>query len=139
MGANSLSHKVWHEYNKRCNIENKIDKLKVGLGFEKMSQEEMDRNKAYIWLKVLSYNVLNWFRLALLDGKYSRAEVPTIRRKILNVTGNVVGNGRYRHLKLAPNPWLEKVLKISIIEFANKRVCYLWELPGISNSGATAH
>ncbi|ABO48845.1 transposase, IS4 family [Desulforamulus reducens MI-1] len=102
---------VWHEYNKRCNIENKIDELKVGLGFEKMSQAEMDRNKAFMWLKVLSYNLLNWFRLALLDGKDSRAEVPTIRRKILNVPGNIVGNNRYRHIKLAPNPWLQKALK----------------------------
>ena len=45
---------VWHEYNKRCNIENKIDELKVGLGFEKMSQEEMDRNIAFMWMKILS-------------------------------------------------------------------------------------
>lgn len=102
---------VWHEYNKRCNIENKIDELKVGLGFEKMSQKEMDRNVAFMWLKVLSYNLLNWFRLALLDGKDSHAEVPTIRRKILNVPGNIVGSNRYRHVKLAPNPWLQKVLK----------------------------
>lgn len=102
---------VWHEYNKRCNIENKIDELKVGLGFEKMSQEEMDRNIAFMWLKILSYNLLNWFRLALFDGKESRAEVPTIRRKILNVPGNIVGNNRYRHIKLAPNPWLQWVLK----------------------------
>jgi hypothetical protein len=104
---------VWHEYNKRCNIENKIDELKVGLGFEKMSQEEMGRNIAFMWLKVLSYNLLNWFRLALLDGKDSRAEVPTIRRKILNVPGNIVGNNRYRHVKLALNPWLQRVLKIA--------------------------
>lgn len=102
---------VWHEYNKRCNIENKIDELKVGLGFEKMSQEEMKRNIAFMWLKVLSYNLLNWFRLALLDGKESHAEIPTIRRKILNVPGNIVGKNRYRHVKLAPNPWLQKVLK----------------------------
>lgn len=59
---------VWHEYNKRCNIENKIDELKVGLGFEKMSQEEMKRNIAFMWLKVLSYNLLNWFRLAQKSG-----------------------------------------------------------------------
>lgn len=100
-------------YNKRCNIENKIDELKVGLGFEKMSQAEMDRNIAFMWLKVLSYNILNWFRLALLDGKDSRAEVPTIHRKILNVPGNIVGNNRYRHIKLAPNPWLQKVLAVA--------------------------
>jgi hypothetical protein len=101
---------VWHEYNKRCNIENKIDELKVGLGFEKMSQGEMDKNIAFMWLKVLSYNLLNWFRLALLGDEDSHAEVSTIRRKILNVPGNVVGNNRYRHIKLAPNPWLQKVL-----------------------------
>lgn len=52
---------VWHEYNKRCDFENKIDELKVGLGFEKMSQEE----------------------------KESHAEVTTIRRKILNVPRNI--------------------------------------------------
>ena len=97
---------VWHKHNKRCNIENKIDELKVGLGFEKMSQEEMKRNIAFMWLKVLSYNLLNWFRLALLGDKDSHAEVSTIRRKILNIPGNVVGNNRYRHITLAPNPWL---------------------------------
>lgn len=101
---------VWHEYNKRCNIENKIDELKVGLGFEKMSQEEMDKNIAFMWLKVLSYNLLNWFRLALLEEKDSHAKVSTIRRKILIVPGNVVGNDRYRHIRLAPNPWLQKIL-----------------------------
>jgi len=104
---------TWHDYNKRCNVENKIDELKVGLGFEKQSQEEMGKNIAFMWLKVLSYNLLNWFRLALLDGKESRAEVPTIRRKILNVPGNIVGNNRYRHIKLAPNPWLQRVLEIA--------------------------
>lgn len=113
---------VWHEYNKRCNIENKIDELKVGLGFEKMSQEEMERNSAFMWLKVISYNLLNWFRLALLDGKDSHAEVPTIRRKILNVPGNVVGKARYRHVKLAPNPWLQKVLMIAK-EKLEKLIC----------------
>jgi len=102
---------IWHEYNQRCNIENKIDELKTGLGFEQMSQHEMERNIAFMWLKILSYNLLNWFRLTILDDKTSHAEVPTIRRKILNVPGNIVGNDRYRHVKLAPNTWLQNVLK----------------------------
>ena len=105
--------KVWHEYNKRCNIENKIDELKVGLGFDKMSQSKMGKNIAFMWLKVIAYNLLNWFRLALFEDKESRYEVPTIRCKILNVPGNIVGNNRYRHVRLAPNPWLEKILRVA--------------------------
>jgi hypothetical protein len=57
---------VWHWYNKRCNVENRIDELKVGLGMDQTSQHEMLRNTAFMWIKILAYNLLNWFRLALL-------------------------------------------------------------------------
>lgn len=39
---------VWYWYNKRCNIENKIDGLKVGLGLGQTSQHEMQRNISYM-------------------------------------------------------------------------------------------
>ena len=109
--------KVWHEYNQRCNVENKIDEIKVGLGFEQMSQQEMERNSIFMWLKVLSYNLLNWFRLTLLDNRSSHFEVTTVRRRILNVPGNIVGQNRYRHIKLAPDAWLQNV-----ISFAKQRL-----------------
>ena len=94
---------IWHEYNKRANIENKIDELKVGLGVDQMSQHEFLRNQAFLWIKGLAYNLLNWFRLAVLEEDACHYEVPTLRRTILNVPGNIVGHGRYRHIKLAPN------------------------------------
>lgn len=101
---------VWHWYNKRCNIENRIDELKVGLGLDQTSQHEMLRNTAFMWLKILAYNLLNWFRLALLPQNAAHYEVNSIRRLILNVPGNIVGSGRYRHVRLAPNRWLEEVV-----------------------------
>ncbi len=109
---------IWHWYNKRCNVENKIDELKTGVGIEQTSQNEMLRNMAFMWIKILSYNLLNqdrkstrlnWFRLALLPASASSYEIPTIRRSILNVPGNVVGNGRYRHVRLVANQWLQQV------------------------------
>ena len=103
---------IWHEYNQRANIENKIDELKVGLGMDQMSQHEFDRNQAFLWIKGLAYNLLNWFRLALLEDNACRYEVPTLRRMILNVPGNVVGHDRYRHIKLAPNEPLMKLVAI---------------------------
>ena len=64
-------------------------------------------NQAYLLIKALSYNLLNWFWLALFTEEDSHFEVSTIRRKILNVPGNLVGSRTYRHLKLAPNQELE--------------------------------
>lgn len=111
---------IWRCYNKRCNIENKIDELKTGLAIDQTSQHEMSRNMAFMWFKVLAYNLLNWFRLALLPQSISKCEITTIRRLILNVPGNVVGNGRYRHVRLAPSVWLKETvdkIKANIKDF----------------------
>ncbi|MDD4239115.1 MAG: hypothetical protein PHT62_11270 [Desulfotomaculaceae bacterium] len=37
---------IWHWYNKRCNIENKIDELKTGVSIDQTSQNELSRNMA---------------------------------------------------------------------------------------------
>lgn len=113
---------VWRWYNKRANVENKIDELKTGVGLDQNSQHEMLKNKAFMWIKILGYNLLNWFRLALLPDGVARCEVPTIRRLIINVPGNIVGNGRYRHIRLAPNRWLAETIgfiKAKLKEFIN--------------------
>jgi hypothetical protein len=122
---------VWRWYNKRANVENKIDELKIGVGLNcadagrasaqyQNSQHEMLKNEAFMWIKVLAYNLINWFRQALLPEGSARAEMPTIRRLVLNVPGNVVGNGRYRHIQLAMNRWLSEVvsfIKAKLREF----------------------
>jgi len=53
---------------------------------------------------------LTWFKQALLPSDLKKCEVATIRRKVLVITGNIVGSGRYRHIKLAKNHWLQKVV-----------------------------
>lgn len=119
---------VWRWYNKRCNIENKIDELKTGVAIDQTSQLEMIRNNAFMWIKSIAYNLLNWFRVTLLPNGTSKYEITTIRRLILNVPGNVVGNGRYRHIKLVENPWLEEIItkvKSNLHEFIHKRAWLL--------------
>jgi hypothetical protein len=69
-----------------------------------------------------------WFRLALLPQKASRYEVPSIRRLILNVPGNIVGNGRYRHVGLAPNKRLQElvcIIKTKLQKFIRQRAWVL--------------
>lgn len=103
---------IWHEYNQRANVENKIDELKVGFAVNQMSQHEFIRNQAFLWIKAIAYNLLNWFRLALLEKHACRYEVSTLRRKILNVPANIVGTGHYRHIKMAPNKELMEIVSI---------------------------
>ncbi|MDK2889147.1 hypothetical protein G7K71_08865 [Desulfofundulus sp. TPOSR] len=96
-------------YNKRANVENKIDELThlrwvpPGLGLDQNSQHAMVKNKVFMWIKVLACNLVNWFRQALLPENTARTEVSTIRRRIINIPANIVGSGRYRHIRLAPN------------------------------------
>jgi len=119
---------IWRWYNKRCNVENKIDELKTGLAIDCASQHEMLRNKAFMWIKILSYNLLNWFRLSLLPEDVSKCEITTLRRLIINVPGNVVGSGRYRHVRLAPNGWLKETvagIKARLKEFLSIRAWLL--------------
>lgn len=62
----------------------------------------------------------------MLPEEASHHEIPTLRRLILNVPGNIVGQGRYRHVKLAPNIWLEKTIdtiKAKFKEFITQRAC----------------
>jgi hypothetical protein len=84
---------VWRWYNKRANVENKIDELKTGFGLDQNSQHAMVKNKAFMWIKILAYNLPNWFRQALSPENAARAEVSTIKRLIVNVPANSVGNG----------------------------------------------
>lgn len=99
---------VWRFYNKRGQVENNIDEIKEGFGVDETSQSVMMKNRAFALIKSISYNVTTWFKSAAMPG--IRYEIKTIRRKILNVSGNVVGNGWYRRVKLAPNRWLEKTV-----------------------------
>lgn len=99
---------VWRFYNKRGQAENKIGEIKEGFGVDETSQSVMMKNRAFALIKTISYNVTNWFRCAAMPG--IRYEITTIRRKIVNVPGNLVGQGWYRRIKLAPNRWLEKTV-----------------------------
>ncbi len=97
-------------YNKRANIENRIDELKEGYAVEQNSQHSMLRNLLFSWIKAIAYNVMVWFKQTLMPETLQRCEVQTIRRAVIRVPGNVVGSGRYQHIRLAPNPTLAGIV-----------------------------
>ena len=101
---------VWRSYNKRGNVENKIDEIKDGFGVDENSQHGMLENRAFALIKAISYNIVNWFKkVTMPENNY---EVETVRRKVLCVPGNVVGSGWYRKIRLAANGQLERLVGI---------------------------
>ncbi len=97
-------------YNKRANIENRIDELKEGYAVEQNSQHSLLRNLLFSWIKAIAYNVMVWFKQTLMPESLNRCEVQTIRRTVIRVPANVVGSGRYQHIRLAPNPTLAGIV-----------------------------
>jgi len=99
---------IWRFYNQRGQAENKIGELKEGFGMEETSQSVMLKNRAFALVKTIGYNLMQWFKsVTLPENPY---EAVTIRRKIINVPGNIVGSGWYRKIRLAPNRFLERTV-----------------------------
>lgn len=101
---------IFDDYNQRCNIENKIDELKTGFAFDQNSQINHKCNELFLLIKMIAYNLHNWFKRAFLPQDLRRHEIETIRRIFYKVPGNIVGSGRYRHIRFAPNELLERVI-----------------------------
>jgi hypothetical protein len=56
--------------------------------------------------------VVVWFKQTFFSESLQKCEVKTIRRVVLKVPGNVIGSGRYQHIRLAPSPMLEVIVKV---------------------------
>lgn len=50
---------IFHEYNQRCDIENKTDELKEGFAFNQNSQRNKFCNKIFLLIKMIIYNLYN--------------------------------------------------------------------------------
>lgn len=113
---------VWRFYNKRGTCENKIDELKSGFSVRENSQHSMKCNKCSCLIKTIAYNIINWFRQSILPEELKTAEIPTIRRKVLNVSANVKGEGRFMTSNFQNNEWLKKInqnILINLKKFIN--------------------
>lgn len=111
---------VWHHYNRRGIAEQLIEEVKYGFGVSENSQHEIVRNQNFALVKAIAYNLMGWFKQVALPEQLRSWKAETVRRKIINVSGNIVGNGRYRHISLAPNRILEQIMskiKVNLNQF----------------------
>ena len=101
---------VLHEYNQRCDIENKIDELKEGFAFDQNSRKNHKCNELFLLIKMIAYNLHNWFKQAILPQSWVQHEIATIRRCFYHLAANICGKGRYRHINYSENRFVKDLI-----------------------------
>ena len=72
----SQAAQLLRSYNKRANIENRIDELKEGYAVEQNSQHSLLRNLLFSWIKAIAYNVMVWFKQTLMPETLAAVRSP---------------------------------------------------------------
>lgn len=101
---------IFQEYNQRCDVENNIDEVKEGYAFSENSLINHKSNELYLLIKMIAYNIQNWFKQAIMPEDIRHHEIKTLRRIFFKVCGNICGSGYYRHLSFAPNEMLKRII-----------------------------
>lgn len=108
---------IFHDYNQRCDVENNIDEIKEGYAFSENSLINHQANEIYLLIKMIAFNIQNWFKQAVMPKNLQHHEIKTLRRIFFRVCGNICGKGYYRYLSFSKNSKLQ-----NLIEFINVRV-----------------
>ena len=67
-------------------------------------------NELYLLIKMIAYNIHNWFKQAIMPKEVQHHEISTLRRIFYRVCGNVCGSKYFRYLSFSNNCLLEKII-----------------------------
>lgn len=91
---------IFDEYNQRCNVETGIDELKNGFAFSENSQLNYHCNELFLLIKMLAFNLHNWFKSTILPEDMRSHRITTLCRILYSVAGILCGSGWYQRIKL---------------------------------------
>ena len=109
------SEEIFNDYNNRCDIEIKIDELKDGFAFSQNSSINKKCNEIFLLIKMIAYNIHNWFRQECLPDSIKNCEISTLRRNLYNIPGNLCGKGYYRYINLPNYKYLKEVINYILL------------------------
>jgi hypothetical protein len=99
-------------YDGRGKAEDLIYEIKDGYAVDEASQHELKRNTAYAFIKIISYNLFQFFKSVAMPSTHRSWQIKTVRRKLINLPGNILGNSRQRRVKIAPRQYLKYLLPL---------------------------
>ena len=113
---------VWRFYNGRANLENMIKEGIMGYGLDVTVSHCYGANVAHFFLVMLAYNLMNWFKEAVLGQREIKRMAKWIRGRFFVIAGKLVRKGRRWVLNLPQNwPWREEYqeaeLRLAALEF----------------------
>lgn len=111
---------TFNEYNQRCTVETVIDEMKNGFAFSENSQLNYHCNELFLLIKMIAFNIHNWFKNTILPENMRNHRITTLRRILYSVAGILCGNGWYRRIKLQTNS-----ISMNIIIYIRQQLCNL--------------
>lgn len=111
---------IFNEYNKRCTVETVIDEFKNGFAFSENSQLNYHCNELFLLIKMIAFNIHNWFKNTILPKNMRNHRITTLRRIFYSVAGILCGSGWYRRIKLQTNS-----ISMNIIIYIRQQLCNL--------------
>jgi len=73
----------------RCTLESFIKESKNGFRYDFLPCKELYANRAYVGHIQMAYNLFIWWKLLRAPARVNRWTIETVRRRILNVCGNL--------------------------------------------------
>jgi hypothetical protein len=102
-GSELVNRQLFKYYCQRGASENFIKEYKNGFGGTDVASEKMIANYANMLLKAVSYNIVSLFKLFVLENKFQRKTIETLRYFIIYVPGKLVKRGQKMCLSLIDN------------------------------------
>jgi hypothetical protein len=86
------------------------DRIREGLRIGRFPSHNFAINSAWLAASLIAATLLAWLALLALDGDLARAELKTIRYRVLHAAARLIRGGRRRRLKIPRNwPWASAV------------------------------
>jgi len=73
----------------RCTLESFIKESKIGFRYDFLPCKELDANRAYLGHIQMAYNLFIWWKLLRAPAGVNRWTIQTVRRRLLNICGNL--------------------------------------------------
>lgn len=99
-------------YDKRGTAEDLVKEIRDGFAVKEASQHQLIRNTAYAFVKIITYNLHQFFKAVAMPESHQSWQIQTVRRKLINIPGNILGRERFRRVKLAPREYLKMLLPL---------------------------
>ena len=112
---------VWHFYNQRCTVENRIKEMKSGFSIDAIPTQAFGANHVDLWIKVMAYNLFVRFKKQVCEPVHMSYTIQRFREEFFRIPGVIIRHSRRVVIKMAQSfskqrVWLQMERKVVLLE-----------------------